>query len=206
VGFEEMTFEAIYAAAVDVAEKLAAQGEQMSPDKTICVICSASGRIYYGRSHLDQSSGSPVEIHAEIDAVQHLQGMGESQIDTLILINSYNRLAMLPCNNCIGFLTGMNPANSAAMVAMPDRLIPFSEIAMYAGGGMAPGGGFTSMNMNSLTMNSMNMKTISAKGSLLKDRVGAIMDGVDDDDDDEEVEELIEEAKTKKKKFFGLFG
>jgi cytidine deaminase len=202
VGFEEMTFEAIYAAAVDVAEKLAAQGEQMSPDKTICVICSASGRIYYGRSRLDQSSGSPVEIHAEIDAMQNMKGMGESQIESLILIDSYNRLAMLPCNNCIGFLIGMNPANNAAAVAMPDRFIPFSEIAMY-GGGMVPGGGFSSTNMNSMS----NSKTISAKGSLLKDRVGAIMSGVDEDDeDDEEIEELIEGAKPKKKKFFGLFG
>lgn len=191
-----MTFEAIYSAAVDVADKLAAQGEIMSPDKTICVICSASGRIFYGRSRIDQSSGSPVEIHAELDAVQYLQGMGESQIDTLILINSYTRLALLPCNNCIGFLVGMNPANAAAMIAMPDRLIPFSEIGMYSGGGMVPGGGLAPPPT----------KSISAKGSLLKDRVGAIMNGIDDDDDDEEVEELLEAAKPKKKRFFGLFG
>lgn len=193
-----MTFEAIYAAAVDVADKIAAGGEVLSPDKTICVICSGSGRIYFGVSHLETVNGAPVDIHAEVDAMRNMQGMGENKVDTLILIDSYNRTAMLPCNNCVGFIISQNPENGMGSIAMPDRLIPLSEVGMFARGGMAPpGGGFAPPPAAAPT------KNISAKGNLLKDRVGAIMQGVEDEDDDEESEET---DKPKKKKFFGLFG
>lgn len=193
-----MTFEAIYAAAVNVADKIAAGGEVLSPDKTICVICSGSGRIFFGVSHLETTGGSPIEIHAEVDAMRNMQGMGENTVDTLILIDSYNRTAMLPCNNCVGFIISQNPENSAGSIAMPDRLIPLSEVGMFTGGGMAPPGGFAPPPA------AVPTKNISAKGSLLKDRVGAIMQGVDDGDDDEDIVEEVD--KPKKKKFFGLFG
>lgn len=181
-----MTFEAIYAAAVEVVNQITAGGETPSPDKTVCVICSGSGRIYYGVSRAD--------IHAEVDALRNMQGMGENKVDTMILIDSLNRTAMLPCNNCVGFILSQNPENAQGSIAMPDRLIPLSEVGMYAGGGTAPpGGGFSAPPPG---------KNIHAKGDLLKNRVGAIMQGVDDDDDDEEEEE----EKPRKKKFFGLFG
>lgn len=192
-----MTFEAIYDAAVNVVNQIAAGGEPLSPDKTVCVICSGTGRIYYGVSRVDMVNGAPVDIHAEIDAMRNMQDMGENKVETLILIDSFNRTAMLPCNNCVGFILSQNPENSMGTIAMPDRLIPLSEVGMFAGGGMAPPmGGFTAPPAAAAPG-----KNIHAKGDLLKDRVNSIMQGVDDDDDEEEQEE-----KPKKKKFFGLFG
>ena len=177
-----MTFEAIYAAAVDVVNQIAAGGEALTPDKTVCVICSGTGRIYYGVSRVDS--------HAEVEAVRNMQGMGENKVDTLILIDSLNRAAMLPCQNCVGFILSQNPENAQATIAMPDRLIPLGEVGNFAGGMAPPPAAPVGKN-------------IHAKGDLLKNRVGAIMQGVDDDDEEEEEEE---EAKPKKKKFFGLFG
>jgi ribosomal protein L12E/L44/L45/RPP1/RPP2 len=76
-------------------------------------------------------------------------------------------------------------------------MIPFTEVGMFAGGGMAPpGGGFVPSPAAA-----PSGKNIHAKGDLLKNRVSSIMQGVEDDDDEEE-----EEEKPKKKKFFGLFG
>ena len=137
-----MTFEAIYDAAVNVVNQIAAGGEPLSPDKTVCVICSGTGRIYYGVSRVDMVNGAPVDIHAEIDAMRNMQDMGENKVDTLILIDSFNRIAMLPCANCVGFILSQNPENSMGNIAMPDRLIPLSEVGMYAGGTAPPGGGF----------------------------------------------------------------
>jgi len=193
-----MTFEAIYDAAVNVVNQIAAGGEPLSPDKTVCVICSGTGRIYYGVSRVDMVNGAPVDIHAEIDAMRNMQDMGENKVDTLILIDSFNRIAMLPCANCVGFILSQNPENSMGNIAMPDRLIPLSEVGMYAGGTAPPGGGFAPPPVAPAPAPTKN---IHAKGDLLKDRVNSIMQGVDDDDDEEE-----EEEKPKKKKFFGLFG
>ena len=185
-----MTFEAIYAAAVDTVNKLAAGGEMITPDKTVCVISTRSGRIYYGVSRPEPINGVMTELHAEIDAVRNMQSYGDTAIAELILISAMNRTAMLPCAACVNFILSQGAENAQACAAMPDRMIPLAEIARFSGGNQPA---------------AAPMRNISAKGDLLKDRISSIMEGVDDDD--EEDEELLEQlSKPKKKKLFGLFG
>ncbi|MBQ5315953.1 MAG: cytidine deaminase [Oscillospiraceae bacterium] len=184
-----MTFEAIYNSAVDVMNRLAQCGERFGPDKTVCVISTRSGRIFYGVSRTENMGGMPADVHAEIVACREMQAMGESAIDTLILLETVNRSPMLPCSGCAGYLMSISPENAGAMIAMPDRMFRLSELV---GGGMPP--------MQGMTV----PKSTSAKGDLLKDRVSDIMSGIDDDDEDDE--EFLEELdKPKKKKLFGLF-
>jgi cytidine deaminase len=192
-----MTFEEMYNSALDILNQLSACGEQFRQGSTVCVISTRSGRIFYGSSRVEPVNGIPTEIHAEIVAYREMQGMGEFAIDTMILIDAMNRTALLPCNNCIGYLLSATPDNKAASVAMPDRMILLSELMPNPmGGAQAPKPAVSAAAMN------------AAKGSLLKDKVNDIMNIMDDeeDEDDDILEELEEMNKPKKKKLFGLFG
>ena len=181
-----MTFDAIYSTAVDVVNRIAAGGEALGPDKTVCVILSGTGRVYYGVSN--------PEMHAEIDALRNMQGLGETVVSQLILINTADMTALLPCNGCVGFIRSQHPENARCVVAMPDRMIPLSEIGNIMGG--AAPAHTTSMALS---------KNIKANSDLLKGRVSSLMDGLEDDEDDED--DIIKELeKPKKKKLFGLFG
>ncbi|SDA12198.1 hypothetical protein SAMN02910447_00553 [Ruminococcus sp. YE71] len=191
-----MTFDAIYAAAVDTVNRIAAGGEVITPDKTVCVICTPQGRIYYGVSRAEPVNGVMTEKHAEIDAVMNMQSYGDTAIGELILINAMSGTALLPCSGCVNYILSQGPENAGALVAMPDRMIPLQEVARFAGGGQMP----------PPVQNSAPLRNISAKGDLLKDRLSSIMDGVDDDDDDDEFLEELDQPKGKKKKLFGLFG
>ncbi len=184
-----MTFDAIYAAAVDTVNKIAAGGEPITPDKTVCVINTRSGRIYYGVSRTEMVNGVMTAIHAEIDAINYMQSYGDTSIAEMILISAMNRTAMLPCSGCVGYILSLGPDYAGALIAMPDRMIPIAELGRFPGGGVN---------------NSVSVPLKSARGDLLKDRLRSIMDGVDDGDDDDD--ELLQELnQPKKKKFFGLF-
>ena len=184
-----MTFEAIYNTAVDVVNRIAAGGERLGPDKTVCVILSGTGRVYYGVSN--------PEMHAEIDALRNMQGLGEKIVSQLILINTADMTALLPCNGCVKFIISQHPENARCMVAMPDRMIILSEIGNFMGDGAVPA------HATSIALS----RNIKANSDLLKGRVSSLMDGLDEDDDDDDImKELQKLEKPRKKKLFGLFG
>ncbi|MBP3271047.1 MAG: hypothetical protein J6M17_02315 [Ruminococcus sp.] len=212
-----MTFEQIYNLALDAVNKRVQGGEYIGPDETVCVICSQSGKMYTGISHIEMMNGAPMSIHAEIDAIRKMQSFGEVAIASLVLMNSLSRSPMLPCNGCVSYIMSLTPDNASAVVMMPDRMIRLPEVSMFAGGGAAapqgvqPYGGM-SQNMSGYRSQSVpapNTKGSgggSSKGDLLKDRVSNIMSIADDDDDDDEfLEELAADSK-KKGLFGGLFG
>ena len=201
VVFRRMTFEAIYNSAVDVMNKLAACGERFGPDKTVCMISTRTGRVFYGVSRIETMNGMPIEVHAEIVAFREMQAMGETAIDTLVLLDSVSRSPMLPCSNCIGYLISANPENAGAVVALPDRMIRLSDIGVNMGG-MPPVGNVPPTPAPP-PQGMTAPKKVAASGDLLKDRVSNLMSVVDDDDDDEDFEE--ETDAPKKKKLFGLF-
>ncbi|WP_024861348.1 cytidine deaminase [Ruminococcus flavefaciens] len=141
-----MNSEAIFNAAHSTAIRLLESGAFISPADTVCSIQTASGRIFTGISRTDMNS----TIHAEIDAVQNMLAAGENIIEGLLLINTQSRTPMLPCNNCIGYIMSLAPANAGCMIMMPDRMISLSEVGMFAApmgntpepnryGGHAPG-------------------------------------------------------------------
>ena len=141
-----MNSEAIFNAAHSTAIRLLESGAFISPADTVCTIQTISGRIYTGISRTDMNQ----TIHAEIDAVQNMLAAGENTIEGLLLINTHSRTPMLPCNNCIGYIMSLAPANANCMIMMPDRMISISEVGMFAApmgnmpepnryGGHAPG-------------------------------------------------------------------
>lgn len=138
-GETEMNSEAIFNAAHSTAIRLLESGTFISPADTVCTIQSISGRIYTGISRTDMNS----TIHAEIDAVQNMLAAGENIIEGLLLLNTQNRTPMLPCNNCIGYIMSLAPANANCMIMMPDRMISISEVGMFA----APMGNMPEPNM-----------------------------------------------------------
>ena len=123
-----MNSEAIFNAAHSTAIRLLESGAFISPADTVCTIQTASGRIYTGISRTDMNNA----IHAEIDAVQNMLAAGENIIEGLLLINTQSRTPMLPCNNCIGYIMSLAPANANCIIMMPDRMISISEVGMFA--------------------------------------------------------------------------
>ncbi|WP_296724086.1 hypothetical protein [Ruminococcus sp.] len=123
-----MNSEAIFNAAHSTAIRLLESGAFISPADTVCTIQSASGRLYTGISRTDMNSA----VHAEIDAVQNMLAAGENIIEALLLLNTQSRTPMLPCNNCIGYIMSLAPANAGCMIMMPDRMISISEVGMFA--------------------------------------------------------------------------
>ncbi len=172
-----MTFDAIYSSAMDVLNKLSAY-ERFGPETTVCVLSTRSGRIFYGVSRVETVNGMPMEVHAEIIAFREMQAMGETAVETLILLSAVDRSPLIPCPNCAMFIM-QSGDNASTTVALPDRMIRLSEIA-----------------------GTPAKKPVASKGSLLKDKVGDLMSVMEDEDDEDED---IEEEKPKKKKFFGLF-
>lgn len=229
-----MTFEAIYNVALDVLNKITQERGFLNPGDTVCVVSSQSGRVYNGVSHVEMINGVPTSIHAEVDAIRNMQTLGEFVVDTLVLIDAASRAPMLPCNNCIGYIMSLNPESAEGFVAMPDRLIRFSEVGMFAMGGAAAPMGAPPMGANPMGMNPsgnpmmdanplaanpvpQSMMTSvpvsrplpgagAAKGDLLKNRVSSLMSIAEDDDDEDILEELgLADEGKKKKKRFGLF-
>ena len=186
-----MTFEAMYKQAIEVLSKLAEENKVRSPDETICVICSKSGKIYSGVSRSDPTGHIP----AERVALGSMVMSGETVIDTLVLINSMSRMAILPSKDSINYFFTVNAENVNGRAVKPNQEIPFSQLgdavaAPAAGGAPAP-----------------EPEKKAAPKNLLLDRVNSLMEGVgdDDDDDDEFLEELDKGKDKKKKKRFGLF-
>lgn len=141
-GLKNMTFEAIYNIALEVANARAKSGEFIAPDETICVVFSRTGRVYNGVSHVDNSSGSSVSVHAEVEAMNNMQTYGnETAVDSMVLIDTINRSPMLPCSGCLNYVLSVNRDNAMGCVIMPDRAIPIGDL-MGVG---VPNGAFSGM-------------------------------------------------------------
>ncbi len=130
-----MNSEAIYNTAHSTAIRMLESGAYITPADTVCVIESATGRIYTGISRTEMN----MVIHAEVDAVQNMLAAGEKFIQGLILIGTQSRVPMLPCNNCLGYILSLAPENSSCMIMMQDRMISIGEVGYYA----APMGGMS---------------------------------------------------------------
>ena len=205
-------FNQIYKMATDLISYLASSRGYIEPNTTVCVILAKSGRVFNGVSHN--------EVHAEVEAVRNMQSFNESAVESLILVDAGSRLAMLPCPNCIRFITSLNPANAGAMVNMPDRPVPFREIlppsqpvpASQPLPQGSPVSGYMSVQQQvavSATRSSMVM-TGRSKAALLSGKVNGLLAAAQNDDQSQEdldlLNELTENAQKKKGLLGGLFG
>ena len=192
-------FNQIYNTATEVINSLAASRGFIEPNTTVCVIYSKTGRVYNGVSQND--------VHAEVNAIRNMQGMGENGVDTIILVDAASRRAMLPCFNCLNYIISVNPVNSGAFIAMPDRPVPFQEILSQnpLGFGPAPQ---PRMFGNSSVPHSSVVISGRSNGDLMNGKINSLLAAAQTDESDEDKELLEELANEKKKKglFGGLFG
>ena len=121
-------YQSLFQIAQDVAQNQVHSGAYVSPDDTVCVICSGNNRVYTGVNRIEMRDGRQVNIHAEITAMQNMQAAGESVITAMLLIKTYSRSPMLPCNGCIRYILSLSPENVNCKVALPDRMMPITEI------------------------------------------------------------------------------
>lgn len=145
-------FESMFKIVQDVALRHQQSGAYITPDDTVCVICGISQRVYTGVSRVEVRNGQPMNIHAEIIAMEQMLSAGENAVDSLLLISAVNCRPMLPCSGCIQFIISQNPNNANSLVVLPDRNIPLAEIGRSpAAMGSMP---FHAAPGNSMYMNS----------------------------------------------------
>ncbi|MBQ7991012.1 MAG: hypothetical protein IJ251_08210 [Oscillospiraceae bacterium] len=169
-----MLYDQMFGMAKDLAVRQQQYGG-FSPQDTICVVCSGTGRLYYGVSGTENVGGAQVAVHAEVNAVRQLLANGENVVTSLLLVSANELGAMLPCSGCVQFILSQNAANRNAMILLPDRQISVMEAA----GGAVPGGMMRSSPVPPAAR--------AASSDLLKSRVGDLMD-IDDEDEDEDDE------------------
>ena len=188
-------FNQIYNMAAEVVNSITASRGFIEPNTTVCVIYGRSGRAYNGISHN--------EVHAEIEAVRNMQSFGENSVDSIILIDAATMRAMLPCFNCLSFIISQNPINATAVIAMPDRPVPFQEILSQNPLGFSPAPQ-PRMYSTSVPHSSVVISGRS-NGDLMSGKINSLLANTkqgDREEDEELLAELAKEAKQKK----GLFG
>ena len=199
-------FNQIYKMAMDVVNYTVSSRGYLEPNTTVCILIAKSGRVFNGVSHN--------EVHAEVEAVRNMQGFGETAVDALILVDAASRLALLPCINCIRYITSLDPANTGAVVTMPDRPVPFQELLMQ--NQAMPMNQAVSVPVSvqqgvpiSATRSSM-VVTGRSNSALLSGKVSDLLAAAKEEEQSDEdialMDELIESTKKKKGLLGGLFG
>lgn len=213
-----MNTEAVFNAAHTAAIRLLESGAYIPPDSTVCALETASGAIFTGISRNEMNGHISLPVHAEVDAINNMLASGERVVSAILLINTQNRMPMLPCNHCIGYIISLDQRNGECCVIMPDRMIRLTEIGMYtapvppqpavspqmyrnnyhAGSAQPVTPAQSPLFTPDVVSSEANKVSENSDGAMLKNRVNSLL-GVADDDDEED-----EEKNEKPKK--GLFG
>ena len=106
-----VNYDAIIQRAQEIAMQRMKSGEPIGPDDTVCVLSSASGRLFTGLNHLETQSGISHNVHAEVEAIRNMQVMGESVIQALLLISISNGMPLLPCFDCMRQILALHTDN-----------------------------------------------------------------------------------------------
>lgn len=214
-----MAYEFMYMAAMDLIQKKKETGEIITAEDTVCIIYSRSGKIYSGSSKAGNYM-NPLGVHAEIEAVRYMQAFNETAIEAIMLVHIYSNGLILPCNNCLSYISSINPANNMSVIVVSDRLIPINEVVQYAapspGANVPPfpaqpadkadGPAEPDTQGNDTPSDQSQTETSSAEkasGSYLKNKVNDLMNVAIDDEE----EEIKNAPRTKGKTLFGaIFG
>lgn len=212
-----MNTDAIFNAAHYAAARIIESDMFVSPNDTVCAIETASGNIFTGVSRAN--------LHAEVDAIQNMLSEGEGIIQGMVLIGTYSRFPLLPCNECVNYILSIAPENANCMVLLSDRMININEVSYYAMPANLPQGYINNMPMGNQQMNNQPVNnqqrfvpvnkivhntgpavqkteanTENAKSDFLKNKVNSLLDVAKD----VETDEFLDSLPTKKKRF-GFF-
>ena len=199
---ESVNYDAIIQRAQEIATQRMKSGEPIGPDDTVCVLSSASGRLFTGLNRIERQGGAVHNVHAELEAIRNMQVMGESVIETLLLISITNGMPLLPCFDCMRHILSLHTDNIHCEIMMQDRAVPLSEFSEQLKAQMKAQ---MPMNLHSVhhvtSVSAPLPPEASNEASLLKNRVNSLLSAVEDDETDEKETE----TESGKKKLFGFF-
>lgn len=196
-----VNYDAIIQRAREIATQRMKSGEPVGPDDTVCVLSSASGRLFTGLNHFEMQNGAVHNVHAEIEAIRNMQVMGESVIETLLLISITNGMPLLPCFDCMEQILELHTDNIHCEIMMHDRAVLLSEFSEQIKAQQKLRVSVQHHSVQRVTSVSAPLPAeASNEANLLKDRVNSLLSVVADDEDEPEQEEA-----TGKKKRFGFF-
>lgn len=191
-----MNYDLLFKKANEMAALRRQSGALISPDDTICVLFSGSGRIFTGTNRHETVNGRALNIHAEAEAIQSLQAAKESVIKTVLLISAMQGSPLLPCEHCLRSIVLLNPENIKCEIMMHDRAVPVTELGDFSGKVTESKNLSTSEGVR---VTSQNVEEIANNSDVLMQRVNSLLSTVEEDDDEEK------EDDQPKGLFGGLF-
>ena len=195
-----MNYEAIIQRATEIAKQRMMSGERIMPDDTVCVLCSSSGRLFTGLSHFVNQGGMIQNIHAELEAIRNMQIMGESVIESMLLISIVNGMPLLPCFDCMRQILSLHTDNIYCEIMMQDRAVPLAEFSDQLRA-QAVRTTLPNLGIQRVASVSVPLPTeVRNEANLIKDRVNSLLNVADDEED-----QIAETEDGDKKKRFGLF-
>lgn len=195
-----MNYEAIIQRATEMAKQRMMSGERIMPDDTVCVLCSSSGRLFTGLNHFVNQGGMIQNIHAELEAIRNMQIMGESVIDSMLLISIVNGMPLLPCFDCMRQILSLHTDNIYCEIMMQDRAVPLAEFSDQLRA-QAVRTTLSNFGIQRVASVSVPLSTeVRNDANLIKERVNSLLNVADDEED-----QIAETEDGDKKKRFGLF-
>lgn len=192
-----MNYDLIIQRASEIAMQRMQSGERVMPDDTVCVLCSASGRLFTGVSHLINQGGMIQNVHAELEAIRNMQVMGESTIQAMLLISIVNGMPLLPCFDCMRQVLSLHTDNIHCEIMMQDRAVPIAEFSDQLRA-QAVRTALPNIGVQRVTSVSVPVPAEAHnEANLIKDRVNSLLSVVEDESE--------EEKESEKKKRFGFF-
>ena len=202
-----MTYEMIFQQAREASAQRMRSGDPLLPDDTVCVIASASGKLYTGFNRRENVNGTLRNIHAELEAMRAMQSAGETVICTVLLLSCANGMPLLPCDNCMRSIVALNPENMRCEIMMMDRAVPLAQFLSSIMPNRNPQASMqvsqpytqAKPTVTSVSAVSVQVPEATNDADLLRSKVTDLLNTVDDD----EAEDA--EKPEKKKRFGGLF-
>ena len=139
-------------------------------------------------------------VHAELEAIRNMQIMGESVIDSMLLISIVNGMPLLPCFDCMRQILSLHTDNIYCEIMMQDRAVPLAEFSDQLRA-QAVRTTLPNFGIQRVASVSVSLPTeVRNDASLIKDRVNSLLHIVDDEED-----QITETEDGDKKRRFGFF-
>lgn len=210
-----MTYNEMVQFAANAVNQRISAGVPIRYNEMICVVHTASNRIYTAFSSPD-GIGSSGEIHAELNAVSQLASANDTAVFGITVMSASDFTFIMPCANCISTFMNINPGNRNAVIVTPSNFVLLPQAAqqqmMYGEpiNNMGMGQGFH--QTNGVSFNSQSPIQFSPQSGAAASVDEEISDTANSStylkkklsklfDDDDDIEMDIDNKKKNKKKF-----
>lgn len=214
-----MTYNEMVQFAANAVNQRISAGVPIRYNEMICVVHTASNRIYTAFSSPD-GRGSGGEIHAELNAVSQLASANDTAVFGVTVMSASDFTFIMPCANCISTFMNINPSNRNAVIVTPSNFVLLPQAAqqqmMYGEpmNNMGMGQGFP--QTNGVSFNSQPPMQFSPQSGTAAPAPAPVDEETSDTansstylkkklsklfDDDDDIEMNLDNKKENKKKF-----